>query len=53
MALKYSVDSLDSLNKILGNYLHKQERINKNLEIKVLYILLFLMRLMLFASKEV
>lgn len=50
---KFLVDMLDKVKRISENYLHKQEQMNKNSEIKAHYILLFLMKLMPYASKEV
>lgn len=53
MVLKYLVDTWDNQNKTLENFLPKLELMNKRWEIKVPYILSFLMKLMQSVNKEV
>ena len=52
MVLKYSVNMLANLPKMLENYLSQQEKIKKNLETKVQSIFQYSMKLMRSLDKE-
>ena len=52
MVLKYSVNMLVNLPKMLENYLSQQEKIKKNLETKVQSIFQYSMKLMRSLDKE-